>query len=253
MSASTSEPAATPGSSSGLSPQALYERHLVKQSIATASHEPRMLQRLYRLRDMRVQRGTTGTEPVRHHRPRASKHGTEVPCDSDDAPQALNVQPEPNLQAEGAGLETSRQQAPRDGSAGRWVMRAQGKRALSMRQGVADAPKQLADPLSIMQAKPRKRSQSEVLHLFKGKASAALAQRKHLRPAKLMPSFDNNSNNRAGHSQQQSHEVKARARDCGSDAPAAHAAMRSHKPQPCGLHVGLGREEQAHLKDIDQV
>ena len=62
MSASTSELAATSGSSSGLSPQALYERQLVKQSIAPASHEPRRLRRLYRLRDMRLQRGTTGTK-----------------------------------------------------------------------------------------------------------------------------------------------------------------------------------------------
>ena len=251
MSASTSEPAATPGSSSGLSPQALYERQLVKQSIATASHEPRKLQRLYRLRDTRLQRGTTGTKPL--DRPRASKCKVENPCDSDDAPQALNVQPRPKFQAEGAGPDISRQRASRGGSASERVGQAEGKQALSMRKGIADAPRQLADPLSITPAKPRERSQSEVLHLFKGKASAALAQRKHLRPAKLTPSFDNNSNNRAVHRQQQSHGLAARARGCGSDAPAAHAAMPSHKPQPRGLHVGLVHEERAHLEDIHQV
>ena len=253
MSASTSELAAPPGSSSGLSPQALYERQLVKQSIATASHEPRRLRRLYRLRDMRLQRGTTGTKPLSHHRPKASKRKIEVPCDSADAPHALDVQPDSKLQAEGSGPDTSRQRVSKDGSASRRVVRAEGKQAPSMRKGVDYAPRQLADPLSMTQVKPKRRSHSEVLHLFKGKASAALAQRKHLRPAKLTPSLDINSNNRAVHRQQQSHGLAARARGSGSDAPAAHAAMRSHKAQTHGLHVGLVREERAHLEDIHQV
>ena len=249
MSASTSEPAITPGSSSGLSPQALYEKQHIKQSFATASHEPRMLQRLHRLRDICLQRGTTGTKPLGQHKLRASKHRLETPCDSDDKPQALSVQPEPNLQTEGAEADPSRQRASRDGSASKLGMPAEGKQAPSMRKGIADAPRQFADPLSVMQAKPRRRSKSEILHLFKGKASAALAQRKHLRPAKLTPSFDINSNNRAVHRQQQSHGGAARRRHCGADAPAAHATRRPHKQQAHGLKVSTIRGEQARRNE----
>ena len=256
MSASTSEPAATPGSSSGLSPQALYERQIKKQSVATSggpSHERPVLQRLHKLRDMRLRGGTAAAKPLGHHRPRASKHKIEIPHDLYTAPRALDVQFESNIQAEGAGADPSRHQASRDGSASNLDMPADGKQAPSMRKGTADAPRQFADPLSMMQAKPRKRSKSGILHLFKGKASAALAQRKHLRPAKLTPSFDINSNNRAVHRQEQAHGLAARARGCGSDAPAAHAVMRSGKPRPHALNVGLVHEEQAHPEDIPQV
>ena len=256
MSASTSEPAAEPGSSSGLSPQALHEKQNRKQAVAISggpSQERPVLQRLRRLRDMLPQDGTTATKPLGPHRPRASKCKTEIPCESDTAPPAFEGQLKPNVQAEGAGAGPSRHPASREVSASRMVMLTEGKQAPSKRKGIADAPRQFADPLSIMQASSRKRSRSEVLHLFKGKASAALAQRKHLRPAKLTPSFDINSNNRAEHRQQQFHRGAAKARGCGANAPAAHAAMRSHKPQAYGLDIGLVREEPIHIQEIHQV
>ena len=183
MSLSISEPELTPSTSSGLSPKALHDRHAARQR---AEHEEQYadrrppLRRLRRLSYLQHAREHTLPRPEESNGPSWSRHQACRPHTTDPGTSSAEHKTAAPLQASGAA--PSIQQAP---SAKASPESANQKGAAAKHRQRADAPRHLADPLSSKPVMSRKRKVSEVLNLFKGKVSQALAQRKHLKPARL--------------------------------------------------------------------
>ena len=124
-----------------------------------------------------------------------------------------------------------------------------------------DAPRHLADPLSNKAQAPKKRNVSEVLRLFKGKVSRALAQKRHLRPARLEDANGPASKGKGGgmdtqqqQQQQQQHprRLDGRHRTAAANGAAAQA-VRPLQEEAQRVKAKLLKKKQAAREVNDQV
>lgn len=235
MSISTSEQAAISGTSSGLSPQALYERHQARQS-----REHPALKRLYRLGDAQQDREEPSPKPDNVSSANRPAKDREPLHGSNTASPTAVAEPQKCAPAQTGKTGPNRQQARKPGLAEKATTQAAQKEAPARHQRRRDAPMHLADPLLSAPSKPRKRSVSEVLHLFKGKVSQALAHKKHLRPARLLASS-------AAESRGRKLEPIGKGRTAAADGPCAHGERSI--PRQHGIKAKPLEERQANRED----
>ena len=236
MSLSTSEPVVAPSTSSGLSPQALHDRHAARQRAKQGEDgidgRP-ALRRLRRLSELR----------------RAPQHFVLQPEDHNPP----SPEPKPLAHLKGSGTEPLRQQAPPEKAPPRDASQ-QGAPAKHTQR--ADAPRHLADPLTSKPVMPKKRRVSEVLNLFRGKVSQALAPRKHLKPARLQDSSGARVQDRAMHRQLKPRAAVVNSKAAAADYLAAHSAHTSgqyHREHGWRSKAEALREQHADPYDNSQV
>lgn len=237
MSISTSEPTGVPSTSSGLSPRALSERHAARQRLkhgALNADERPSLKRLRRLRDLQhiPSEPEDPIDPTPSMRP-ACKPSTANLGTAAEPPNAHHA-------------EAKQKTGPDDEQDHKHASAANGPRKSVQQENVAkqkqraDAPRHLADPLASKATMRRRRGTLEVLHLFKGKVSQALGQRKHLRPAIAQEStgahIQDKAMSIAVQKQQKPHGLASKGR----------AAIRDDRAAPTGKH--LYRQDAKRLK-----
>ena len=257
MSCSTSETAATPSTSSGLSPQALLEKHRARQGAGQkcdAADQRTVLKRLCRLSDLQQDGQQISSKPQRSSTPSTCR---EPACRPDKANEQATESPEAQAQAQHAEAGSSRLQACKNEAAKPMPTHARQKAGPQKHTRGIGAPRHLADPLSSKPQAPKKRSISEVLHLFKGKVSRALAQRKHLRPARLEDANGPTSKGKGMDPQQQQQQqhpqrLDGRHRTAAADGAAAQA-KRPLQEEAQRVRAKLLKKKQAARVANDQV
>lgn len=256
MSCSTSETAATPSTSSGLSPQALLEKHRARQGAGQncgAADQKTVLKRLCRLSNLQQDGQRISSKPQRSSTPSSCR---EPACRPDKADEEATESPEAHAQAQHAEAGSSRQQACNNEAAKPMPTHARQKAGPQKHMRGIDAPRHLADPLSSKPQAPKKRSISEVLHLFKGKVSRALAQRKHLRPARLEDANGPTSKGKGMNPQQQQQQHPQRLDGRHRTAAADEAAAQAKRPlqeEAQRVRAKLLKKKQAARVVNDQV
>ena len=254
MSISTSEPILTPGTSSGLSPKALHDRHAARQP---AKHEDQHLDRRPALRRLRRLSDLQGARQVmlpRPEEPKAASSGRDPASRPQTADPGATAKPRTSANPQASGAVPSSQHAP---SAKALPRSADQKGPPAKHRQRADAPRHLAEPLSSKPIVPRKRNVSEVLNLFKGKVSQALAQRKHLKPARLDIGSGPQLQDRAMRRQLGSQRERdaANGRTAAADACALHARKQNERKhaQHSSLKAEALRERRQNPQDNSQV
>ncbi len=250
MSFSISEPVLTPSTSSGLSPKALHDRHAARQQ---AEHEEHYIDRRPSLRRLRrlsdLQHASKPTLPSPEE-PNAPSISPDPACKPHTADPGAPAEPRMSAPPQASGAAPSSQQAP---SAQAPPESADQKGAPAKHRQRAYAPRHLADPLSSKPLAPRKRNVSEVLHLFKGKVSQALAQRKHLKPARLDVRSGPQLLDRPMHRQQGFQRDLARGRTAAADERALHARKQDDRERAQRSRAEALREQQQKAPDNSQV
>lgn len=250
MSFSFSEPVLTPSTSSGLSPKALHDRHAARQR---AEHEEQhkerrpALKRLRRLSDFQHTRRATLPRP---EIPNAPSSGRDPACRPHTADPGTTAEPERSAPPQASGAVPSRQQAP---TAEALTRSAEQRGAPAKHRHRADAPRHLADPLSSKPLVPRKRNVSEVLKLFKGKVSQALAQRKHLKPARLDASSFPQLQDKAVHRRQGFQQDVLQGRTAAADGRAVHARKQYDREHAQRSKAEALRDQHQNPRDNSQV
>lgn len=199
--------------------------------------------RLRRLSD--IQHAKQSTTLFTPEDPIVPSSGRDPACRSKPANLETSAQLKTLAPPHDLGAAPSRQQAP----SGKALPRYAGQKwAPAKHSQRADAPRHLADPLSSKPVAPRKRNISEVLNLFKGKVSQAVAQRKHLKPARL----DVSSGDKAMHRHRKSYEDVAKGWAAAEDM-AVHTGKPHHRQHAAGCKAETLREEQPKSQNNRQV
>ncbi len=250
MSLSTSEPLVTLSTSSGLSPQALHDRHAARQRAVQGEHDVDRrpaLRRLRRLSDLRRARQHDVPQPGDPICPSSCR---ETACRLKTRSLETSAEPKTLAHLQASGTEPIGQQASPEKPPPRNTGQ---KGALAKHRQRGDAPRHLADPLSSKPVMPRKRNVSEVLNLCKGKVSQALAQRKHLKPARLEATSAARIRDKAMHRQQKPLAALVVNKAAAADDLAAHAKTQYHRGRARHPKAEALREQRVNHHDNSQV